>query len=271
MRRITLTDHTTLGTDPVRTIEVDFRGDGIYEYVWPEGHKTITVCQTDHSEMLIEHAVYAFMDRDFRGVINNGASGIDAYLNFHIEILLLAAGKSLEDVASAIKLIDRQENRRWGAFWALESQFGQGKLPELPRKAVELRNQVVHQGEVPTEEQALDYLKAVCAFVAPLDKRLHEKHRKEINKRFFAKAQNIPNTHPTIGNPTMWMRTVISHMNYPAFFPDAPFEGTVDEYIRESRKPRGQGFRKPIACHTGSDLAGSVSDAAYKGTSRLGL
>jgi hypothetical protein len=116
----------------------------------------------------------------------------------------------------------------------------------LPRKAVELRNAVVHQGEVPTEGQALEYLKAICGFVAPLCKRLHQNNRKEINKRFFAKARGIPPTHPTIGNPTMAMRTVISHMNYPAFFPDAPFDGTVEEYIRESRKPRGQGFRKPV-------------------------
>lgn len=247
MRRITLYDHTTAGTSGfVRTIEVDFRDDGIYACVWPEGHKTITVCSTDHSEMLIEHAVYAFMDRDFRGVINYGASGVDAYLNSHIEILLLAAGKSLEEVASVVKLIDRQENRRWGAFWTLECQFGPGKLPELPRKSVEFRNDVVHKGIVPSEEQALDYLKAVCDFVAPLSKRLHADHRKEVNKRFFAKAQSVPNTHPTIGNPSMAMRTVIQHINYPAFFPDAPFEGTVEEYIRESRKPQGQGFRKPV-------------------------
>jgi hypothetical protein len=131
MRRITLTDHTVLGAGHVRTIEVDFRADGIYEHVWPEGHKTIMICSTDHSEMLIEHAVYAFMERDFRGVINYGASGIDAYLNFHIEVLLLVAGKSVEEVALLIKLIDRQENRRWGAFWALETQFGQGQLPEF--------------------------------------------------------------------------------------------------------------------------------------------
>jgi len=247
MQRITLYDNTQIDPNlPPRIIEVDFREDGIYEAVWPEGHKTITISQTEHCEMLIELAVHAYMERDFRGVISSGASGVDAYLNFHVAILLLSAGKTPEEVASLIKLIDQQENRRWGAFWALELQFGRSVLATMPQKQIDLRNAVVHKGKIPTPGQALEYVKAVCAFVAPLDKRLHAENYTAIKQRFFAKTKSVPSVHPTIGNAVMWTRTVISHINYPAFFPDAPFEGTVEEYIRESSKPRGQGFRKPV-------------------------
>jgi hypothetical protein len=247
MRRVTLYDNTLFDQGvPPKTVEVDFREDGVYEYVWPDGHKTITVCQTEHGEMLIERAVDAYLERNFRDVVVSAASGVDSYLNFHIEILLLTAGKTPTEVAALLALTDKQENRRWGAFLALELQFGRGALPVIKQKQVELRNSIVHGGKVPTPEQALGYLKAVCDFVAPLNKRLHAENYPAIKKRFFAKAMALPHPHPTIGNATMWTRTVIGHINHPAFFPDAPFDGTVEEYIREKNKAPGLGFRKPV-------------------------
>jgi len=61
--------------------------------------------------------------------------------------------------------------------------------------------------------------------VSVFSKRLHASHRKQVKQRFFAKAQKILPTNPTIGNPTLYLRTLIAHINIPHFSPTLRLRG----------------------------------------------
>lgn len=213
--KIPLFDHAAAvpGRPPVMRLE-DIRDDGIYTITWREGHTTTTVVSNEKFEILADLAIEAYCDRYHREAVLTCASALDAYLDFHVEILLRAQGQTAENIATLLKSISRQAERRLGAFLAIETASGRSPV-YIEQPMVELRNAIVHKGYIPTENEALACLDHVIAFIVERYGWLYAQHQAIIMNLFFDRMAKLPApTTPGRGHSTLSLQTVVTALAF---------------------------------------------------------
>ncbi|HEY9596348.1 MAG TPA: hypothetical protein V6D33_01600 [Cyanophyceae cyanobacterium] len=151
------------------------RDDGIYEFECPEGHRTVTVLRTPKHEVLFTIACNALVDGYLREAIASFAASLERFYEFAVRVICREKRIAQDKVEKCWKLVSKQSERQLGAFtmlWFVEM----GDSPDLlPNKMVELRNQVIHQGKVPTYEDCIKFGQAVINVISPIEsKMLHE-------------------------------------------------------------------------------------------------
>jgi len=147
---------------------VELRDDGRYEFLCPQGHKTITVLQQQKFEILFEIGAYALIDGYYRESVASFTASLERFYEFFL--LAKAFQNKMGDKVfdSSWKLISAQSERQLGAFiFSYTEQFL--KPPELlNQNKVRFRNSVIHKGTIPSREEALDYGQAVLNTINPL-------------------------------------------------------------------------------------------------------
>ncbi len=131
----------------------DIRDDGIYTVTWRDGRTATTIITNEKFEILTDLAVEAYCDRYFREAVLTCASALDAYLDFHVEVVLRTQGHPREIIAALLKSTAKQAERRLGAFLAIEAASGQ-QPDYIKASMVELRNSIVHKGYLASEDEA---------------------------------------------------------------------------------------------------------------------
>lgn len=138
---------------------------------------------------------------------------------FQRKIKLQAIDGSWRNVAA-------QSERQFGAFvflYALEF----GRPPKLlDQKWIELRNEVIHKGKIPTKDEALQYGQDVLDVVRPILREMQERLQDGVKQTvnwYLAQNRTPAEQGRTVG--TMWRRTIIrgrggrSCRNCLAFYP----------------------------------------------------
>jgi hypothetical protein len=158
---------------------------GIYEFECPKGHRAITVSSSPKHEILFRIATNALLDGYLRDSISSFAASLERFYEFAIRIICKARTSNEISQESFNKFWKRnlkQSERQLGAFailWLAEMS----ELPNLlPQTQVELRNDVVHNGMIPTYDDCIIYGQAVIDVISPLQRRLIKDYP-EIYKR----------------------------------------------------------------------------------------
>ncbi len=226
--KIPLFDHPPAipGQPPVMRLE-DIRDDGIYTVTWKEGHTTTTIVANEKFQILADLAIEAFCDRYYREAVLTCASALDAYMDFHIEVMLRSRETTADTAAAVLKLTSRQAERRLGAFLTVEAAAGNFPT-HIEQTMVELRNSIVHKGYIPTEGETLEYLDHVIAFIVARYAHLYSKHQALTMKLFFERISTLPKpTTPGRGHATLSMQTVITALA----FKNSPEVVSLADYI----------------------------------------
>lgn len=177
------------------------RDDGIYEFECPKGHRTITVLRTPKHEVLFAIASNALLDGYLRESIASFAASLERFYEFVIRVICRAKSISQQDVEKCWKSVSKQSERQLGAFtmlWFVEM----GDPPNvLPNKMVELRNQVIHQGKVPTYQECIKFGQAVIDVISPIECKILDKFPDSHKDECFALSKSVIEKHeqpPTI-------------------------------------------------------------------------
>jgi hypothetical protein len=149
----------------LKTHHADFQDDGIYSHEWPDGHKVTVVMQNQKFEILVEFAIEAYCERYFREALLSCASAVDAYMDFHIEMLLRSSGVPIKETEALLKQVKPQAERRIGAFLTVESGIRKVEPKYITHAQIELRNRVVHRAYIPTSKEVLSYLEEALDFI----------------------------------------------------------------------------------------------------------
>src|SRR6185437_15783849 len=71
----------------------------------------------------------------------------------------------LADVDAAWKSLSKQSERQLGAYIAAHLALMRTPSPILANKQVEFRNQVIHNGYIPTNDEAIEFGDAVLSLI----------------------------------------------------------------------------------------------------------
>jgi hypothetical protein len=197
--------------DSVRPIEiVEFQDDGRYEVTCPKGHKSVTILQEQKFEVLFDIGAYAIADGYYREAVSSFTASLERFYEFFIKAVLLHKGIDQEIFQQAWKLVAAQSERQLGAFAFLYlREFG--RPPSLLSSSkVEFRNKVIHQGKIPSRQEALDYGQAILDIVRPILKQAKEKYPDGVRKTVDQHLRDCRAGGHEGPVSTMFTRTIIS-------------------------------------------------------------
>ena len=134
--------------------------------------------QQQRFEILFEIGAYAILDGYYREAVSSFTSGIERFYEYALRVLL--EGKSPQLFESCWKPVASQSERQLGAFifsWA--AQFGEA--PQISAQGqVEVRNRVIHKGQIPTKIEAIKYGNAALDMIRPQLKKLEKQMPNEV-------------------------------------------------------------------------------------------
>ena len=181
------------------------RDDGIYEFECPEGHRSITVLRTPKHEVLFTIAANALLDGYLRESIASFAASLERFYEFVIRVICRSKSISQQDIEKCWKSVSKQSERQLGAFTML--WFVEMGDPPPVHKMVELRNQVIHQGKVPTYQECIKFGQAVIDVISPIECKMLDKFPDSYKDECFALSKSVrekyeqPLTILSIGSP----------------------------------------------------------------------
>jgi hypothetical protein len=119
-------------------------------------------------ELLGEVAINAIVDGYFREAVASFTASMERLFEHFIRVIWELKGISSDQIDSAWKKVKKQSERQLGMFIALYLS----ETHELPKllsdQSTNFRNEVVHQGKIPTEQEAILFGQAVADVMAPL-------------------------------------------------------------------------------------------------------
>lgn len=168
----------------------EVRDDSRYEVVCSHGHTSLAVLQEQKYEVLCEIGAHAILDGYYRESVASFASGMERFFEFSIRVLSRASGVDGPVVQTCWKKVSSQSERQLGAFiflWA--ARFRQVPIL-LGGKSVELRNDVIHKGRIPTRAEAIRYGNEVVNTIRENLRLLKDSCPEEIQDEVFAHLRN---------------------------------------------------------------------------------
>jgi len=171
------------GKPPEKLAFVEIQNDGRYVSTCNNGHKTITLLQQQKFEVLFEIGAYAILEGYYIEAVSSFNSSLERFYEFYINVIAIKRGIKEDIFNSSWKKVSNKSERQLGAF-ILVYTLEKAASPPLLRedKEIKFRNNVIHNGKIPTEKEALDYGDAVLKVIRPVLKELREKYGNSIQE-----------------------------------------------------------------------------------------
>jgi hypothetical protein len=177
---------------------------GVYELKCDAGHVSKIVLRTPKHEMLYLIAGNAILDGYLREAVLSFNGAMERYFEFAIRVLARANKIPKESLHAAWQLISKQSERQIGAFiliWLFEAKedFLTAPLKDISNQA-KLRNDVIHNGKIPTMKECIAYGQHVADVIFPIESTLRNNHAEEHKSECFdlANRENSSANEPLI-------------------------------------------------------------------------
>lgn len=160
---------------------VSFKEDSCYETKCILGHETKLFLHDPKYQILFEIGAHAIIDGYYREAVSSFTASLERFYEYSLRVFLQKDGHQ-DLFQQCWKQVSKQSERQLGAFiylWALNF----GKAPDLlSSNQTGFRNDVIHNGKIPTREEAVNYGNAVLAAVQPMTNRIREQFAKDVNE-----------------------------------------------------------------------------------------
>ncbi|WP_198527820.1 hypothetical protein [Pseudoalteromonas undina] len=192
---------------------IELRDDGRYEFTCANGHTTITVVQEQKFEVLYDLGAYAIVDGYYREAIASFTSSLERFYEFFIKACLFEDGIDKEVFDQAWKNVSRQSERQLGAFIFLYCKAFSEPPVLLRQKLIELRNDVIHKGKIPSKEEAMAYGESILCVIRPILKRVKNEFPNGVQASVFNHLMESRKSDENQQVTTMSIATIISLNN----------------------------------------------------------
>lgn len=140
--------------------------DFIIEAYCKHNHQSIIHLIDPLYSLLFDNCVIAYHEQNYRSSIFEAASSLERFYEHAIRILIidkkdLANPKTIEDFKSSWKLIKNMSERQIGAFVMLFHKTTNKAPLILDDKFTKLRNDTIHKGYLPNQDEAYNFLTKV--------------------------------------------------------------------------------------------------------------
>lgn len=136
---------------------VNVKDSKIYELECKKGHKNVMVINHLNHEVLFEIGVQALFDGYYREAFSSFAAALERFYEFYIQVGMEVMDVSLEEFDKCWKDVSTSSERQLGAYLFVYLLLNKKKPEVLKDKFRAKRNNVIHKGEIPNYEQAIEY------------------------------------------------------------------------------------------------------------------
>ena len=143
----------------------EINNDGYFDFACKNGHECFIVLQEAPFELLFQAGVVSFCIDDYRSAVFNFASAFERYLEFCIKVFIFSDGRTHDLFNEVWKGVANQSERQLGAYYFLYYQLLHSSPKRLDDKMSNIRNRVIHKGEFPSQNDAMQYGNYVYSYV----------------------------------------------------------------------------------------------------------
>jgi hypothetical protein len=168
---------------------------GLVHVTCPKGHKSAIVFKERKYMLLLKSGCRALIDSHVRESVSSISSALERCYEFFIRSALHKYKLDGSATEKTWKLMAKQSERQFGAFsilYALEA----GKPFVLPPEIPTFRNRVIHEGYIPTTEEALSFGRAVMVVIRDIEHildKLGSEHTESVQAESLAiQVREIP-------------------------------------------------------------------------------
>ncbi|MFQ2347572.1 hypothetical protein [Aeromonas dhakensis] len=159
---------------------IEFRDDGRYEFTCEDGHKTVTILQQQRFEILFDIGAYAILDGYYRDAVASFASSLERFYEFFILASFLEDDLDYQVFHKTWTNVSSQSERQLGAFIFIYLKSFSSPPPLL--KSSNFRNKVIHQGKIPSREEAINFGNEVLSIIRPTMELVKNKFPRGVEK-----------------------------------------------------------------------------------------
>jgi len=140
--------------------------DGIYQVKCEKGHVGNVILDNVKFELLFEMGLNALVDGYSREAASSFASSLERFHEFYWRVAMTHIGIAASDIEQAWKPMSKMSERQLGAF-TTASLILTRKKPNLlsPNNQVPFRNNVIHNGYVPTNEVTVEFGNSIMELI----------------------------------------------------------------------------------------------------------
>lgn len=195
------------------SISIELNDAGIFSGKCNNGHEISLIIQNPKFEILFDLCIISLIDGYTRESVSGLIASYERFLEFSSLIFLRKLNPTSELnglLFEKMKLSERQV----GAFSALYVACLNEEPILLNNRASQFRNDVIHNGYIPTKEEVISFGNKILEVILPLMNRLKKEYTKEIREytmeSIMSKSKQIT---PGKQNTTMCMATCLGLFN----------------------------------------------------------
>lgn len=145
-----------LGHPSFEPITADYYEEALAYIECSKGHKSAILLQSQKFEVLLESAANALIEGHTLEAASSLSSAYERFFEFAINVFCKKNNVSKVALEETFKQVSKQSERQVGAFLFLHLLTFGSNYP-LNKKIPELRNQVIHQGYIPTPDEVFKF------------------------------------------------------------------------------------------------------------------
>lgn len=150
-------DEDTDTLSPPPPFPVELSDDGLLDSRCPHGHRTVFVVQSLRFELLFDFGILALQDGYFREAVTSFNAALERSYEFFMRDLVARTPTLTAAFPKTWKQMASQSERQFGAFTAMYLLHTTTPWVPLDQKFVELRNNCVHKGYLPSGSEATEF------------------------------------------------------------------------------------------------------------------
>jgi hypothetical protein len=154
--------------EPIKEYLLDFKDENLYTLRCERGHETVTRIQENKFELLFELGMHAILDGYYRDAVVSFTTALERFYEFYVRVIAAKYEIKGQDFSVAWKIVNRQSERQFGAYIFMYLLENKKAPPMLSEGDVKFRNDVVHNGRVPTKNEAKEYGQGVINVIIPV-------------------------------------------------------------------------------------------------------
>jgi hypothetical protein len=208
---------------------------GLYHMTCAAGHKTVTRVQEMKFEILFDVGVHAIIDGYHREAVVSFSSALERTYEFYLLVQCMAAGVPDAEYASSWKKVASQSERQLGAFVFAHALLSKKAPSLLQDKDVRFRNDVIHNGKIPTRDQAIDFGRRVLELVRGI---LAELRRDAPEQIGVAIGRHVESMHAGVTEQNVQLMSIATLVSLTR----TDEQPTIEEWITHLQGQRARGF-----------------------------
>lgn len=168
-------------------VEVEYNEEGYYYFECPNGHKNFVVLQELKFETLFQIGAHAIYDGYYREAVSSFTSSLERFYEFCVQVFCRNHNVQIEKFRECTKFYNTSSERQFGSFLFLYLiEFGETPFSKkVDDKWRTYRNNVIHNGQIPTKAEAIEYGDYIRKLILSTMIKLKEKYSKEIQEIIF--------------------------------------------------------------------------------------